>query len=316
MASPQQQQQRQPPPPPPPPSPKWALITGCSPGGLGEAESTAFLHAGINVIATSLETPTTVEHMTSPNNEWPGILIRTHLDVTCPRSLAETYTLVKEVTGGRLGFLVNNAGYGYYAPLLDVDIGLAKRQYDVNVWGALSVTQTLFPLLRAAKGTIVNQASVAGLSGFNRPYMGVYSSSKAALLSLTDVMRLEFDPFGIKVVAMISGAVKTEFAKNMGGGTISDTSWYSLVREDAERVMRESSATEAGHDRHFIAKKVVDMLLQDKIPAHVKNGYMGIVIWLLHSLLPLWMLDGIHWSGSGLDKMKAIVAGGTAKRSE
>ncbi|KAF2215754.1 hypothetical protein CERZMDRAFT_6003, partial [Cercospora zeae-maydis SCOH1-5] len=283
-------------------SSRWALITGCSPGGLGDAEATAFLQAGINVIATSLETQT-IEHASNPSpptghstSEPGGFLIRMHLDVTSQQSIAEAYRLVKELTSGRLSFLINNAGYGYYAPLLDADMALAKRQYDVNVWGALSVTQTFFPLLRAAKGTIVNQASVAGLSGFNRPYMGIYSSSKAALLSLTDIMRLEFDPFGIKVVALVSGAVKTEFAKNMKGGTISETSWYSLIRADAEKLMQESSATEAGHDRHFIAKGLVDVLLRDKTPAHVRNGYLGTVIWLLHSLLPLWMLDGIHWS--------------------
>ncbi|CAK1356928.1 unnamed protein product [Cercospora beticola] len=298
------------------PSSKWALITGCSPGGLGDAEATAFLTSGINVIATALETKT-IEHITPTlDNPTSGFLIRLHLDITSSKSLSEAYNLIKQLTNGHLHFLINNAGYGYYSPLLDVDISLAKKQYDVNVWGALSVTQTFFPLLRAAKGTIVNQASVAGLSGFSRPYMGVYSSSKAALLSLTDIMRLEFDPFGIKVVALVSGAVKTEFAKNMKGGTVSETSWYSLIREDVEKLMLESSATEAGHDRHQVARKVVEELLKDKPANRIVNGYMGTVIWLLHSLLPLWMLDGIHWSGSGLDKLKAIVAGRTAEKND
>jgi 1-acylglycerone phosphate reductase len=113
---------------------------------------------------------------------------------------------------------LDNAGYGYYMPLMDVDVQKAKKQYDVNVWGLLAVTQAFFPMLRAAKGemplllllqtlfakkdlsgTVVNQSSIAGIQGFNRPFMGVYSSSKAAVTSLSDYMRVELSPFDIKV---------------------------------------------------------------------------------------------------------------------
>lgn len=111
---------------------------------------------------------------------------------------------------------VDNAGYGYYMPLLDVDVDKARKQYEVNVWGILAVTQAFFPLLRAAKGrpdftsvdtrnltlspgTVVNQASIAGIQGFNRPYMAIYNSSKAAVYSMSDSMRVEFAPFDVKV---------------------------------------------------------------------------------------------------------------------
>lgn len=111
---------------------------------------------------------------------------------------------------------VDNAGYGYYMPLLDVELDKARKQYEVNVWGVLAVTQAFFPLLRAAKGisqtrvveeviltrsagTVVNQASIAGIQGFNRPYMAIYNTSKAAVYSMSDSMRVEFAPFGVKV---------------------------------------------------------------------------------------------------------------------
>lgn len=101
-------------------------------------------------------------------------------------------------------------------PLLDVELEKARKQYEVNVWGILAVTQAFFPLLRAAKGqsvvqnisrndfdkipgTVVNQASIAGIQGFNRPYMAIYNSSKAAVYSMSDSMRVEFAPFDVKV---------------------------------------------------------------------------------------------------------------------
>lgn len=57
-------------------------------------------------------------------------------------------------------------------PLLDIDLEQARKQYEVNVWGVLAVTQAFFPMLREAKGTVVLQSSVSGVQGFNRPYMG------------------------------------------------------------------------------------------------------------------------------------------------
>ncbi|KAI5358253.1 Putative short-chain dehydrogenase/reductase SDR, NAD(P)-binding domain superfamily [Septoria linicola] len=294
---------------------KWALITGAGPGGLGEAEANAFLHRGINVFATSVDIETT-KHVSPIPGTNEGFLIQMHLDVTSEKSISHAFDFVQQITNGKLAYLINNAGYGYFTPLLDVDIARAKRQYDVNVWGALAVTRAFYPLLRAAKGIVVNQASVAGLPGFNRPFMGIYSSSKAALLSLNDAMRMELEPFGVKVVALVTSAVKTDFATNARGGKVVEGSLYMPVREEVERAMSDDMTSENGHDRIEVARKLMEVLLGEKTPLYVRNGYMATLIWLLHLLLPVWLLDLMHRSGSGLERLKMLMTNDEAEKQD
>jgi NAD(P)-dependent dehydrogenase (short-subunit alcohol dehydrogenase family) len=147
---------------------KWALVTGVSAGGMGEGHVNALLERGINVVATAIDIKLLANLQVRTNTNGAAV-VRLQLDVTSPESIASVVEEVKQKTDGRLDFLFNNAGYGYYMPLLDVDLDKARKQYEVNVWGVLAMTQAFFPLLRAARGTVVNQSSMAGVQGFNRP---------------------------------------------------------------------------------------------------------------------------------------------------
>jgi NAD(P)-dependent dehydrogenase (short-subunit alcohol dehydrogenase family) len=82
------------------------------------------------------------------------------LDVTSPASIADAFSAVKAKTGGKLDYLVNNAGRGYSMPALDVDIEEGKRLFDTNFWGVLRMVQAFSPLLMEAKGTVVNIGSI------------------------------------------------------------------------------------------------------------------------------------------------------------
>jgi len=176
-------------------SPKrWALITGVSEGGLGDALTQEFLARDINVIASSIDI-SLLKYL----QPIPAQLEHVQLDVTITESISAAVGQVFRVTDGRLDFLVNNAGYGYMIPLMDASISEVKKNYDVNVFGLLAVTQAFFPLLRSARGLVVNQSSIAGLSAGCQPFIGSYSSSKAAVTALSNTMRIEFAPFGIKV---------------------------------------------------------------------------------------------------------------------
>ena len=84
-------------------------------------------------------------------------------------------------------------------PLMDANIESIKRNFGVNVFGLLAVTQAFFPLLRTAKGMVVNQASISGLPGLCQPFIGAYSANKAAVVDLSNTLRVELVPFGIKV---------------------------------------------------------------------------------------------------------------------
>lgn len=85
------------------------------------------------------------------------------------------------------------------ASLLDAPIAKVKAEYEVNVFGLLAVTQAFFPLLKEANGMVVNQSSIAGLRSGCQPFIGAYSSSKAAVTAMSNTMRVEFEPFGVKV---------------------------------------------------------------------------------------------------------------------
>jgi len=179
-----------------PPTQTYCLITGVSPGGLGDALTTELLtRPNMHMIATGLEL-NHLDHIATSSSR----VTKLQLDVTSPSSISSAVEAVERLTSGRLDYLVNNAGYGYMMPLLDAQVDAVRDNFEVNVFGLLAVTQAFFPLIRAAQGWVVNQCSIASLVGGRQPYIGSYCATKAAVASLNDHMRLEFAPFGVKVV--------------------------------------------------------------------------------------------------------------------
>ena len=164
-------------------------------GGLGDTLVQDLLSRDINVIAAGLNASQLEYLKPSTTAKLEKII----LDVTSPSSISAAVRDVDRITNGRLSYLINNAGFGYMMPLMDADINKVKQNFDVNVFGLLAVTQSFFPMLRAAKGTVVNQASIAGLPGVCQPFIGTYSASKTAVVDLSNTMRVELAPFGIKV---------------------------------------------------------------------------------------------------------------------
>ena len=140
---------------------RWALITGVSQGGLGDALTTELLARNINVIATNIRIEDMEYLSSTPSSSQDARLEKLQLDVTDLESIATARDATAKLTGGKLDFLFNNAGYGYMMPLLDCSIEGMRKNFDVNVFGLLAVTQALFPLLREAGGVVVNQSSIA-----------------------------------------------------------------------------------------------------------------------------------------------------------
>jgi len=111
---------------------------------------------------------------------------------------------------GQVDVLINNAGYGQMGPLELMTPGECRRQFEVNVMGPLALTQALIPSMRdRGGGRIINISSIGGRTAF--PFGGLYSSSKFALEALSDALRMELEPFNIKVSVIEPGAVHNEF---------------------------------------------------------------------------------------------------------
>ena len=181
---------------------KVALVTGAS-SGIGKETALQLAAHGYHVFSAARR----VEKM----EEIKVVGIEpAYLDVTSQESINK---LVKHImdTKGRIDVLVNNAGYGAHGALEDVSLDEARRQFDVNVFGLMALTKEVLPAMRKQRsGRIINVSSVVGK--MSTPLTGWYSASKHALEALSDALRVEVKPFGIQVVVIEPGAIKTEFS--------------------------------------------------------------------------------------------------------
>jgi len=130
------------------------------------------------------------------------------MDVTDPTSIARAREQVERaLAGAPLEGLVNNAGIPAAGPLELFPLDELRRVLEVNLVGVLAVTQAFLPLLKASRGRIVNMSSIAGLGAL--PFMGPYAASKFALEAMSDSLRRELLPFGVRVIVIEPGSFKT-----------------------------------------------------------------------------------------------------------
>jgi len=179
---------------------KAVLITGAS-SGFGEitarllAERGFLVYAGVRRAEDGDRVAATIGERCVP------VII----DVTDAQSIAAAALRLREA-GGIYG-LVNNAGIALPGPMEYFPLDELRRQFEVNVFGAVAVTQAMLPLLRASLGRIVNVGSITGRSAI--PMMGAYCSSKSALNAITNVARMELESFGIAVSYIEPGSFRT-----------------------------------------------------------------------------------------------------------
>ncbi|TGD98685.1 oxidoreductase [Methylobacterium nonmethylotrophicum] len=180
---------------------KVALVTGAS-SGIGAATVQRLMQDGFTVYAAARR----VGRMDGLRRAGARLL---ELDLTDDASIVAAVAAIEEAGQG-LSVLVNNAGYGSYGALEDVPLAEARRQFEVNLFGAARLIQLTLPMMRAARaGTIVNVTSVGGK--VHEPFGAWYHATKFALEGLSDCLRMEVAPFGVRVVVIEPGAIKTEW---------------------------------------------------------------------------------------------------------
>lgn len=276
------------------------LITGCSDDSLGSALALAFHHAGWRVFASARNTAKLAKSKAA------GIEIL-QLDTLSDESISKCASQIKDLTGGSLDTLLNNAGGGYSMPVIDINIAKAKELFDLNVWSVISVTRAFLPLLLESThgGTVVNNTSLSSVIPANLPFSGAYNASKAALASLTDSLRLELEPFGIKVVNLVTGSVQSTFHHNAAVHSLPPDSIYNVAKETVEKAMAGSDTDNKG-DREQYAKGVVKDISRAK-PSHwVWRGNFTALM-RIASLLPIGWMDSSLKSMTGLDVVKQKV---------
>ncbi|MBX9881901.1 MAG: SDR family NAD(P)-dependent oxidoreductase [Sphingomonas sp.] len=180
---------------------KIALVTGAS-SGIGAAACRRLAARGFTVYAAARRQDR-LAAIASPH------ILPLPLDLTRADSIATAAARIAD-EAGRLDVLVNNAGYGAYGALEEVPIDEARRQFEVNLFGLAALTQHVLPLMRAQRsGRIINISSIGGST--HEPFGAWYHATKFALEGLSDCLRLELKPFGIQVVVIAPGGVRTEW---------------------------------------------------------------------------------------------------------
>jgi len=177
------------------------LISGCS-SGIGAATAAALARAGHTVYATARRMDT-LEDLEALGAHTLA------LDVTSEDSMIAAVKAV-EAEHGQVGTLVNNAGYGEYGPIEEADLERVRTMFETNVFGLARLTQLVLPAMRRARsGRIVNIGSMGGRITF--PVGGFYHATKYAVEAISDALRVEVKPFGIDVILVEPGLIRTNF---------------------------------------------------------------------------------------------------------
>ncbi|KAK3943814.1 putative IBR finger domain protein [Diplogelasinospora grovesii] len=289
-------------------SKRTILITGCSDGSLGSALALALHKAGWRVFASGRNL--------SKLSKAQGAGIETvQLDTLADDSIASCVSQIQELTGGSLDALLNNAGGGYSMPVMDLDISKARELFDLNFFSLISVTRAFLPLLMKSTygGMVVNNTACSSQIAGATPFSGAYNASKAAAANLTEVMRLELQPFGIKVINLMTGAVRSTFHNNAPTATLPPTSLYNIAKEAVEKAMSGADAAN-GADPDQWAQQVVKELGKRNPPYWVWRGKFATLVRIL-SHLPIGFMDGTMKSMVGLDVVEKKVQeqGGPSK---
>src|SRR5215472_18978331 len=181
---------------------KVAIVTGGS-SGIGRETALQLVKSGYQVYAGARR----LEAMSDLKNA--GAYVH-HLDLTTPESIEAFAAHILNLTG-RVDVLVNNAGYGAYGAIEDVPMTAAREQMEVNLFGLAQLIKTILPTMRKQRsGKIINVSSIGGKVW--SPLGGWYHASKFAVEGLSDALRNELRPFGIDVIVIEPGGVKTEWA--------------------------------------------------------------------------------------------------------
>jgi NAD(P)-dependent dehydrogenase (short-subunit alcohol dehydrogenase family) len=261
------------------PSQRVILITGCS-SGIGRATALAAAARGHRVFA-SARNPESLRDL-----EGHGQIRPLALDVTDAASIRAAVASVL-AEAGRVDALVNNAGYGQYGAVEDVTAEEWRRQFDVNLFGGIEAARAVLPAMREQRsGTIVNVSSVAGKIAI--PFAAPYCASKHALEALSDALRVEVAPFGIRVTVIEAGPIETRFgdrARATVARLLASPGPYSSFYPNAERAM--DTDFRAGIlPPEAVARVIVEAIESDNPRTRYRITRMARVLILLRRLMP------------------------------
>ena len=268
---------------------KVILITGAS-SGIGYDAAQALARQGHKVYAAARR----LELMEPLKADGVQVL---RMDVTDEASMQQGVEAVIQAEG-RIDVLVNNAGYGFFGAIETVPMEEARKQLEVNVFGLARLTQLVLPYMRKqGSGRIVNTSSIAGKMAF---YMGGwYNVTKYSVEAFSDALRMEVKPFGIDVVMIEPGAIKTDWGpiaakhlKESSAGTAYETAGTQWANN-----MDWFYKTNALSNPSIIAKAICRAVNSRRPKARYCRGRFSFVGRVAHALMPARWWDAMMRQG-------------------
>jgi short-subunit dehydrogenase len=247
---------------------KVVLVTGAS-SGIGRETAISLINNGYTVYAVARRTEKMLDLQVL------GVKL-IEMDITIDESIIKAVNQIVDVEK-TIDILVNNAGYGSYGSLEDVILSEARYQFDVNIFGLARLTQLVIPYMRKqGSGKIINVSSMGGK--FGEPHGVWYHATKYALEGLSDSLRMELKQFGIDVVVIQPGAIKTEWNKiarenlmKVSGNTV-----YKDLAEKHYRMFEKADTGSMSSEPIVIAKTILKAVTssrpkQDMLPVAVPD---------------------------------------------
>jgi NAD(P)-dependent dehydrogenase (short-subunit alcohol dehydrogenase family) len=260
------------------------LITGCS-TGIGRATALRLVQGPWKVYATARQ-PATLDDLAAAGCQTLA------LDVTDEDSMVAAVAAVEE----GVGVLINNAGYSQSGALETLSMDSVRRQFETNVFGLLRLTQLVLPGMReAGAGKIVNVSSMGGRLVF--PGGGAYHATKYAVEAMSDALRMEVRRFGIDVICIEPGLIRTEFGSTAAGGvTATDDGPYAEFNASvatSTREVYEGPLARLGGDADAVARAIEAAIEKTRAPSRVPVTPSARLLMGLRSILPDRAWDAI-----------------------
>ncbi|GJP50075.1 hypothetical protein CLOM_g9218 [Closterium sp. NIES-68] len=281
---------------------KVVAITGCSKGGIGYALAEEYARRGAKVFATARRTEA-MEGLQELG------VTTVKLDVTNEDEIKSAVDVIVK-SAGKIDVLVNNAGVLTMGPVADLPLSAWRHGFETNLLGAVGMAKAVFPhMAERRRGCIVNISSILGYQAL--PMGAVYSASKAALTAVTNCMRMEMKPFGVKVILATPGLIKTElFGKSSNHSVqLAPTSLYSPCQANIDK-MASLTNTVAMTPASHLASLIANASLSSNPPWRLFAGELWFPVMAMVWFAPVWLLDWFYWKGHG----DAFAEGGRRKR--
>lgn len=260
------------------------LITGCS-TGIGRALAEEFHRRGHQVYATARRLESLGELKAQ------GLQVA-ELDVNDAASIdALMQQLLAD--GVPIDLLINNAGYGAMGPLVEMPLDEVRRQFETNVTSIIALTQAVVPgMIERRSGLVINIGSVSGV--LVTPFAGAYCASKAAVHALSDALRMELAPFGIQVMVVQPGAIRSQFGATASAGVSKRGGQASFYAKIADAIAARANASQQhSTPAEDFARELADAALAARPPALIRIGNGSRAMPLLQRWLPASLRDRV-----------------------